>query len=58
MSDKGRKRMAVSLRERPVLSGRDAERFLERTRKNEENLKKYAAKKMSQYEERTKNIRN
>jgi hypothetical protein len=52
------KRMAVNLRERPVLSGKDAERFLNRSRKNEEAMKKFAERKMKEYNEQSKNTRN
>ncbi|MDP4097983.1 hypothetical protein OIN60_14570 [Paenibacillus sp. P96] len=44
--------MAVSLRERPTLQGKDAERFLAKKKKNEEFMKKYAAKKVKEYYER------
>lgn len=49
---KGGNRMAVSMRERPLLKGNDAKRFLERSKKNEEFLKRFAEKKVKEYHER------
>ncbi|MFB5761864.1 hypothetical protein [Paenibacillus medicaginis] len=51
-NSKGGKRMVVSLRERPTLQGKDAERFLAKKKKNEEFMKKYATKKVKEYYER------
>lgn len=49
---KGGKRMAVSMRERPKLEGKDLERFATRSKKNEEFMKKFAAKKVKEYNDR------
>ncbi len=46
------KRMAVSLRERPTLEGKDAERFISKMKKNEEFMKKHAARKIKEYHDR------
>ncbi|QLG38721.1 hypothetical protein HW560_11790 [Paenibacillus sp. E222] len=51
-SKKGGKRMAVSLRERPTLQGKDAERFISKMKRNEESMKKHAARKVKEYYER------
>ncbi|MDR6779331.1 MULTISPECIES: hypothetical protein [Paenibacillus] len=47
--------MAVSLRERPTLKGKDAERFLSRTKKNEEFMRNHASRKVKEYYERLSN---
>lgn len=44
--------MAVSLRQRPVLTGKEAKLFIEKNQKNEELMKKHAEKKMKEYHER------
>lgn len=44
--------MAVSMRERPKLQGKDLERFLLQSKKNEEFVKNFAAKKAKEYNER------
>jgi hypothetical protein len=50
----GRK-MAVSMRKYPVVQGKDAERFLAKTRSNEENIKRIVAK-ATQHDDRTAKI--
>lgn len=47
--------MAVRLRERPILTGKEAKRFVEKSKKNEELMKKYAEKKIKEYNERLSN---
>lgn len=44
--------MAVSLRERPRLQGRDLERFIQKANANEQSMKAYAAKKVEEYNDR------
>ncbi|MEW4368756.1 hypothetical protein [Paenibacillus kandeliae] len=47
--------MAVGIRKRPILQGKDAERFLERSQKNEEFMRQHAAKKAKEYHEKLAN---
>lgn len=46
------KKMAVNMRERPKLQGKDLERFLYNAKKNEEFMKNFAAKKVKEYNDR------
>jgi hypothetical protein len=53
MKSSGRvRKMAVSLRERPRLQGRDLERFIQKANANEQSMKAYAAKKVEEYNDR------
>lgn len=42
----------VEMRIRPVLTGKDADRFIQRTRKNDISLKRYSYKKIKEYRQR------
>lgn len=57
-SGKERKRMAVNLRERPPLTGKDAEKFIARAKKNEQFLKKYSERKTKEYHDKLSKYRD
>lgn len=44
--------MTASLRKRPILTGKDAERFLQRSQYNEKFMREYAKKKIKEYEDK------
>ncbi|MDP9675155.1 hypothetical protein J2W97_001138 [Paenibacillus jamilae] len=45
----------VNIRNRPKLKGKDAERFWERSKKNEEFMKNHASKKVKEFHEQLDN---
>lgn len=45
----------VNVRERPTLKGKDAERFLSRSKNNEEFMRNHASKKIKEFREQLDN---